>query len=190
MDTKILVKDPVCGMEIDPHEAVAVRELKGQELYFCSDNCVKQFDAGQEKQNISKSGLPQPVSIPSATTGVSGETSGPVRLELPVRGLNRSSGASLAKILQAVPGVYKAHVNVRSGKATLEYDPARGKVTDFVDTIRSAGYTTGGQSIRLKVSGLYCSECVVKIEDALKATPGVFDATMNAATNSPLVMSE
>jgi YHS domain-containing protein len=35
METKT-VKDPVCGMEIDPQDAVAVREVNGQALYFCS----------------------------------------------------------------------------------------------------------------------------------------------------------
>ena len=37
--------------------------------------------------------------------GVSGKTSGPVCLDLPVKGLTRSSGPSLAKFLQAIPGV-------------------------------------------------------------------------------------
>jgi len=183
METKTLVKDPVCGMEIDPQDAFAVRQMNGQELYFCSENCVRQFDAGQETYHALENEPFRPISVPSATTGVSSEARGPVRLDLPVSGLSRSSGPALAKILQAVPGVHKAHVNVRSGKATLEYDPARAKVTDFVEVIRSAGFGTDGQSVRLKVSGLYCAECVVKIEDALKATPGVFDATMNAATN-------
>src|SRR5512136_1990908 len=39
------VKDPVCGMEIDPKAAFATREHMGQVFYFDSENCVKQFDA-------------------------------------------------------------------------------------------------------------------------------------------------
>lgn len=168
------VKDPVCGMEIEPNSAFASRKNKGQTLYFCSENCVKQFDAAPEKYT--------PV-VSSATTGIAENVTGPLKLELPVRGLNRSGGPALSKAIQSVPGVNQVHVNVRSGRAIIEYDPIRAKATDFVDAIRTAGFSTDGQSLRLKVSGLYCAECVVRIEDALKSTPGVLDATMNAATN-------
>ena len=40
-----MVKDPVCGMMIDPKEAVATREHAGQVFYFCSQDCVAKFDA-------------------------------------------------------------------------------------------------------------------------------------------------
>lgn len=40
-----MAKDPVCGMEIDPKEAVATRVHDGRTFYFCSQNCVDQFDA-------------------------------------------------------------------------------------------------------------------------------------------------
>jgi Cu+-exporting ATPase len=161
-------------MEIEPQAAFATRQYKGQTFHFCSANCVSKFDAAPEQYALA---------VPSATTGIADGASGPVRLELPVSGLSRSGGPALAQALQAVPGVRKASVNAGSGRATIEYDPARAKATDFVDAVRAAGFSTDGQSLRLKVSGLYCAECVVKIEDALKATPGVLDATMNAATN-------
>ena len=170
----MFVKDPVCGMEIEAQAAFATRQYKGQTFYFCSANCVSKFDAAPEQYALA---------VPSATTGIADGASGPVRLELPVSGLSRSGGPALAQALQAVPGVRKANVNVWRGRATIEYDPARANATDFVDAVRAAGFSTDGQSLRLKVSGLYCAECVLKIEDALKATPGVLGATMNAATN-------
>lgn len=40
-----MVKDPVCGMEIDPKTAFAKREHAGQTFYFCSKDCVDKFDA-------------------------------------------------------------------------------------------------------------------------------------------------
>lgn len=70
----------------------------------------------------------------------------------------------------------------------MVYDPDRAGTIDFINAIRSAGYQIDGQTIRLKVSGLYCAECVVRIEEALEVTPGVFDATMNAATNEVRVV--
>lgn len=45
----MLVKDPVCGMEIDPKDAAGTSEYKGQTYYFCSLNCKKSFDKEPEK---------------------------------------------------------------------------------------------------------------------------------------------
>ncbi|MCL4294433.1 MAG: heavy metal translocating P-type ATPase [Anaerolineae bacterium] len=169
------VKDPVCGMEIEPEAAFTTRPYKGQTFYFCSDNCVRQFDADPAR-------YASPV---SATTGVSALTDGahPARIALPVAGLHKSGGPALARAINAVPGVSKTNVNVKEGRVFVDYDPSRANVADLLEAVRSAGFTPDGQTLRLKVSGLYCAECVVRIEDALKATLGVLDATMNAATN-------
>ena len=40
-----MVRDPVCGMLIDPDTAVATRQHAGQLFYFCSQECVDKFDA-------------------------------------------------------------------------------------------------------------------------------------------------
>lgn len=43
------VKDPVCGMEIDPATAAGTSEYEGQTYYFCSMGCKKSFDKEPEK---------------------------------------------------------------------------------------------------------------------------------------------
>lgn len=43
------VKDPVCGMDIDPATAAGKSEYKGQTYYFCSPGCKKTFDKEPEK---------------------------------------------------------------------------------------------------------------------------------------------
>ncbi len=43
------VKDPVCGMDIDPATAAGKSEYKGQTYYFCSPGCKKSFDKEPEK---------------------------------------------------------------------------------------------------------------------------------------------
>ena len=43
------VKDPVCGMEIDPATAADTSEYNGQTYYFCSLGCKKSFDKEPEK---------------------------------------------------------------------------------------------------------------------------------------------
>jgi YHS domain-containing protein len=39
------VKDPVCGMMIDPEEAAGSTTFEGHEIYFCSDQCRREFEA-------------------------------------------------------------------------------------------------------------------------------------------------
>ena len=43
------VKDPVCGMEIDPATAAASEEFDGQTYYFCSESCHRRFAAAPEQ---------------------------------------------------------------------------------------------------------------------------------------------
>ena len=44
-----MVKDPVCGMDVDPKTAAGKSDYKGQEYYFCSPGCKKAFDKEPEK---------------------------------------------------------------------------------------------------------------------------------------------
>jgi Cu+-exporting ATPase len=39
-----MVKDPVCGMSVDPKTAAGNSEYQGQTYYFCSTGCKKAFD--------------------------------------------------------------------------------------------------------------------------------------------------
>jgi Cu+-exporting ATPase len=43
------VKDPVCGMDIDPTTAAGKSEYQGQTYYFCSPGCKQSFDKEPEK---------------------------------------------------------------------------------------------------------------------------------------------
>ena len=38
------VKDPVCGMMIEPNDAVGESDYNGQRYYFCSQECKSEFD--------------------------------------------------------------------------------------------------------------------------------------------------
>jgi Cu+-exporting ATPase len=44
-----LVKDPVCGMDVDPHTTPYRAEFRGRTYYFCSDGCRVSFEADPEK---------------------------------------------------------------------------------------------------------------------------------------------
>ena len=167
------VRDPVCGMDMARSDAVAMRQANGITYYFCSHDCAVAFDADAGRY----------VAPASATTGVSAGGANPARIALPIADVHRSGAPALERAISAIPGVTAANVNVKDGRVFVDYDPSRAIVANVVAAVRSAGFTPDGQSMRLKVSGLYCAECVVKIEDALKAVPGVLDASMSAASN-------
>ncbi len=43
------VKDPVCGMEVDPQNAAASEEYRGKTYYFCAKACQEKFKAEPQK---------------------------------------------------------------------------------------------------------------------------------------------
>lgn len=46
-DANRMVRDPVCGMYLDPRLAIALKNKKDT-LYFCSQECLQKFDANSK----------------------------------------------------------------------------------------------------------------------------------------------
>ena len=44
-----MVKDIVCGMEIDENQVAGKSEYKGLTYYFCAESCKNSFDTEPEK---------------------------------------------------------------------------------------------------------------------------------------------
>lgn len=44
-----MVRDPVCGMEIDERDAEATAQYQGRTFQFCSSECKKEFDKKPEE---------------------------------------------------------------------------------------------------------------------------------------------
>ncbi|CAN5617601.1 heavy metal translocating P-type ATPase [soil metagenome] len=44
---KNTVRDPICGMDVDPANAAAVAERDGETFYFCSKHCREKFVSGE-----------------------------------------------------------------------------------------------------------------------------------------------
>jgi YHS domain-containing protein len=44
-----MVKDSVCGMDVNPKTAANKSDYKGQTYYFCSPGCKKSFEQNPEK---------------------------------------------------------------------------------------------------------------------------------------------
>jgi Cu2+-exporting ATPase len=48
-EVSVTVKDPVCGMEIEPATAYGKTEYEGKTFYFCSKHCSDEFNKNPEK---------------------------------------------------------------------------------------------------------------------------------------------
>ncbi len=126
--------------------------------------------------------------IPSATTGVSGEHKGEVRIELPVTGMTCAScTATIEKALASMDGVREATINFTTQRAFVSYDPGRVRVARIINVIKESGYDVGSEKITLKIKGMTCASCVRKVEDALKGSPGVVRAEVNLGSESASV---
>jgi len=65
----------------------------------------------------------------------------PDRVDLPVSGMTCAACArAIERTLTNTPGVERAHVNFATSTATVEYDPVRLKVGDFIGAIEELGY--------------------------------------------------
>jgi putative ABC transport system ATP-binding protein len=47
-----LVRDPVCGMDVDPETAPATMTVDGTDYYFCSRGCQLEFEAGGQPETL------------------------------------------------------------------------------------------------------------------------------------------
>ncbi len=175
----MLVKDPVCGMNIEPEAAFATRSHQGHTFYFCSKDCVDRFDAD-----------PLPfTSAGSATTGFNAALPFS-RIELPVqelKGQNRANPAAIRSALLAAPGVQAAVVNPEIGIAQIDYDPQTASTADLANTLLTAGFHVGGAQARVGIQNLRCASCVGFIEDELRRTLGVLSASVNVGTQEATV---
>ncbi len=183
-----MVRDPVCGMDIEPRDAAATREHMGQTFYFCSPKCVAQFDADPHQfAPTALTAATAPTPAGSATTGFNPGLS-LTRIDLPVLGLKREQdGRGVEAAIRGVPGVRSAHANTGSGAVTVEYDPRRTTTAALAAALRPAGFRAGGAQTRIGIDNLRCTSCVGFIEDDLRATPGVLSASVNVGTQEATI---
>ncbi len=132
--------------------------------------------------------IKQQAIIPSATTGVSGENKGEVRIELPIAGMTCAScTATITKALASTNGVSRANLNFVSKKAFVSYEPTRVRVGQIIKVIKDSGYDVSSEKVTLKIRDMTCASCVGKVEDALKGSPGVIWAEVNLGSESAVI---
>ena len=98
-NTSNRVRDPVCGMMIDPAQAAAKFDYQGQTYYFCNPGCLKKFQA-QPDVYLSTvplaSGMQLPVVMPPGVGAGAKHSEGP---SLPLHSIS----ARLQRVLTLPP---------------------------------------------------------------------------------------
>ncbi len=83
------------------------------------------------------------------------------QITIPIVGMTCAScAAHIEGGLKNLSGIEKATVNLGSGKASIEYDPARVSPQKMFDTIVDVGYQVGTAQATLHVTGMTCASCV------------------------------
>ncbi|KAF0170849.1 MAG: Cu2+-exporting ATPase [Rhodobacteraceae bacterium] len=89
--------------------------------------------------------------------------------------------ARAERVLQGLPGVAGAAVNLSTETAEVRYDaPATREA--MAQALGKAGYPVRQAHVTLAVEGMTCASCTGRVERVLKAQPGVADAVANLAT--------
>ncbi|RJL07372.1 copper-translocating P-type ATPase [Paracoccus aestuarii] len=103
-------------------------------------------------------------------------------ISLPIEGMSCASCVGrVEKALKSVPGVKDASVNLATEKAEVSFEAPTDRRA-LVAAIEDAGYSVPSATVQLAVEGMTCASCVGNVEHALKAIPGVAEATVNLAT--------
>jgi Cu+-exporting ATPase len=185
-----MVKDPVCGMDVDETFATIKAEYKGKTYFFCAQSCKEKFEHSPEEF---LDGNREAQVFPSGAGAEKREEAlfakaGLTRLNLPVSGM--SCASCVARIetgLSQLKGVAEAKVNFATEKAAISFDASQVQLTDFIKTIRDLGYGPGVEKMTLPVQGMSCASCVNRVQKGLSDVPGVVQAEVNFATEKATV---
>ncbi|AKB85136.1 heavy metal translocating P-type ATPase [Methanococcoides methylutens] len=106
----------------------------------------------------------------------------------------------VTKAISSLDGVESVEVSLEENNATVSFDPEKVSLEEIRQAVENAGYETGEADASeapaevpkekaetaerttdstLKVTGMTCAACALRIEDALKKQPGVLSATVN-----------
>ena len=94
---------------------------------------------------------------------------------------------TIEKALSKLNGVTHATVNFAAEKAIIEYNPDIVNQKTIENTIAESGYRVIREKIMLQIGGMSCVNCAQSIEKALNSKEGVYNATVNFATEKVTV---
>jgi len=110
------------------------------------------------------------------------------RISIKIKGMSCAAcSARIEKVLNKMPGVSHAQVNLALEQAVVEYDPQAVKAMDLVEKIERLGYSVVPERVEIKVQGMNCAACVSRVEKKLQKIDGVQEAVVNLATEKAVV---
>ena len=109
-------------------------------------------------------------------------------ITLPIEGMTCAScvgrvEAALAK----VEGVGSVSINLATEKANIHPDGPVNRMA-LIQAVEKVGYGVPVSTTELAIDSMTCASCVSRVEKALKAVPGVTEATVNLATERATVL--
>ncbi|HEV7254203.1 MAG TPA: heavy metal translocating P-type ATPase [Mesorhizobium sp.] len=108
--------------------------------------------------------------------------SNPSRISVPVEGMTCASCVGrVERAIGKVPGVETVNVNLATERADVAFAGAPDPQA-VIRAVETAGYAVPEDTAEIGVEGMTCASCVGRVERALKAVPGVSDASVNLAT--------
>jgi len=98
-----------------------------------------------------------------------------------------SCALNIEKSLQNLEGVDKAHVNLGTEEAIVEYNPEKLKLPQLEEAVENAGYEVINNKVTIKIGDMSCAMCVKAIEDVLTKIDGVSHVNVNLASEKAYI---
>jgi Cu+-exporting ATPase len=110
------------------------------------------------------------------------------RIDIPIMGMSCASCVRrVERALFTKEGVAEASVNFAAEKASITYEPTTTSPDELIGAIRDAGYGADVREMTFGVTGMTCTNCMGRVEQALKKVPGVLEASVNLASEKATV---
>ncbi|WP_299350964.1 heavy metal translocating P-type ATPase [uncultured Shimia sp.] len=108
-------------------------------------------------------------------------------LQFEIDGMSCAGCAGRAeRALQSMAGQSSASVNLANETGLVTLSGAN--ACDIRDTLQSAGYPARQDIVTLEISDMSCASCSARVEKALRAAPGVLDASVNLAAETAQII--
>lgn len=178
-----MIKDPVCGMVIDPKNAKFMLKRDGNEYYFCSKKCFKEFNSGKKGSD----GYMNPENHQVHTHNKGNSKMDVGKVSLKINGMTCASCAlNIEKALNKSKGVSKASVNFAAERSEVLFDKKLTNQNEISKVIKDAGYTPVDENYQdgeFKVIGMSSDHCAGVVKDTLDKFEGVTDIETSYANS-------
>ncbi|KZX47849.1 heavy metal translocating P-type ATPase [Haloarcula sp. K1] len=104
------------------------------------------------------------------------------RLELTGMSCANCAG-TIEESVGELDGITSVDANYATDEGSVEYDPDVVSLADIVAAVQDAGYGVATETVTVGITDMSCANCADTNEEALEATAGVIEASVNYATD-------